>query len=45
MVEVVERQSQSLRKPPLNLVELLELLNQEVPTFVNLVLAYKSLSL
>lgn len=45
MVEVVERQSQSLRKPPLNLVELLELLNREVPNFVNLVLAYKSESL
>lgn len=45
MVEVVERQSRSLRKPPLNLVELLDLLNREVPNFVNLILAYKSESL
>ncbi|MBD2492741.1 PIN domain-containing protein [Nostoc sp. FACHB-280] len=45
MLEVVERQSQSLRKPPMNLVQLLDLLHQVAPNFADLVSAYKSESL
>lgn len=42
MVKVVQRQSQSLKKPPMNLNELLDLLNREVPIFVSHVLSNQS---
>ncbi|BCL34386.1 hypothetical protein NSMS1_08330 [Nostoc sp. MS1] len=35
MIEVLQRQSQGLKKPPMTLKELLELLNREVPGFVS----------
>lgn len=41
MVEVVRRQSQALKKPPLTVNELLALLNREVPEFANNVLSYE----
>ncbi|HEY9798831.1 MAG TPA: PIN domain-containing protein [Leptolyngbyaceae cyanobacterium] len=41
MVEVLQRQSQSLKKPPMNLRELLELLNREVPGFVSNILSHQ----
>lgn len=41
MVEVLQRQSQSLKKPPMNLRELLELLNREVPGFVTNILSHQ----
>ena len=42
MLEVLQRQSQSLKKPPMNLNALLDLLGREVPDFVRNVLSYKS---
>ncbi|MCF4970418.1 PIN domain-containing protein [Nostoc sp. CMAA1605] len=42
MVKVVQRQSQSLKKPPMNFNALLDLLAREVPGFVSNVLSYKS---
>lgn len=41
MVEVVKRQSQVLRKPPLTVNELLALLSKEVPQFANNVSSYE----
>ncbi|MGH1396252.1 MAG: PIN domain-containing protein [Trichormus sp.] len=42
MLEVLQRQSQSLKKPPMNLNALLDLLAREVPNFVRNVLSYES---
>ncbi|MBD2249793.1 PIN domain-containing protein [Nostoc parmelioides] len=42
MVKVLQRQSQSLRKPPMSFTELLDLLGREVPDFVRNVLSDKS---
>ncbi|XWK86391.1 MAG: PIN domain-containing protein [Phormidium sp.] len=41
MVEVVRRQSQDLKKPPLTVNELLALLSREVPKFANKVSSYE----
>ncbi len=41
MVEVVRRQSQVLRKPPMTVNELLALLSREVPEFANKVSSYE----
>ncbi|MEH2144307.1 PIN domain-containing protein [Nostoc sp.] len=35
MIEVLQRQSQSLKKPPISFFELLELLSREAPRFTN----------
>ncbi|MCL1467146.1 PIN domain-containing protein [Argonema galeatum] len=41
MVEVVRRQSQALRKPPLTVNELLGLLSKDIPEFANNVSSYE----
>jgi hypothetical protein len=41
IVEVLQRQSQGLEKPPLNLVELLGLLSKEIPVFTNNILLHE----
>jgi len=41
MVQVLRRQSQALRKPPLTVADLLDLLSKEVPKFADIVRFYE----